>query len=540
MIAIDHSEREIMQILQDMTNNVDQHHLQYLNEKRSELAERLAMAHLAYGKELEADKDYDGAIDTYGKAVKALENADSPNELLVNKISKARGLALTKRVETMANMRDIEKRRGLNTSDMEFHDDLGREMNRARERNYKIKSRDQKRVEEIANGRQLKVAKTVSLNHSKVFRPLDTPQHLTDPTGRFVIKKNNFMVNTSKGVNATSSKSKDLEAEQSSSQTREQFLLDTFDIADANIDQGAMGDIYPPSSTPKELKSRATSGGHQRKLFASSPVTQAATNGQNRDFNLDKSLMPQPLKSKQTLQLRANHGPFQDPADTYPDTESLMHGVVTRERVDMFAEKIKLIQPRMYKVAGRHSNLPVSIDEAAIVIQNQKGIPVRPLISHLEGGEPSNVKEEVQEKLKEERMSFLTHLMTGKPMEIKKPIFNKDREGKIKSNEDGIKFNPQMNTTSKGGDALKSQVQHSEIVKDQGYISDPSENLEKPSEEAETVRLVGFFNKLKEHADKLRENDAAATGKKAIQEDDDDERESQVSGADRGIEVHSE
>jgi ribosomal protein S10 len=532
MAAIDHCERETMQVLQDMTSCSDAVYMEYLQTKRSELAERLAMAHLAFGKELETEKDYDGAIDTYAKAIKALENADNPNEELASKICKARGLAMTKRVDRMINLKDLDKRRGEKVSDLEFHADLGRAMSQARERAYQIKSKDSRKADIQANGRPLQIARTVSKDQSKIFRPLETPIHLVDPTGRFVIKKNNFIVNHRPSLGAVPSNTNELSA----SNVKGPGLVDTLDIGDIDSNPETIDDVFPPD-LQKTRKPRAVSA-HMK------PNALGQQSSQNADLYDNIPAAPQtpqqplfqsrPFQNKTTLHLRQNHGPFLDPAQQ-ADEEELMKGVISREKINPFAEEIAKTQPRMYKVAGGHMNLPVTKDETIMVLENQKR--AKDTFSNVEKDEHERVKEEWQERVKEERMSFLTHLMTGKPMTTKRPAFGRNKEADQKKLSDSklhlrIPIDGDSKNQSELGDSPR---RHS---KDPSGSQVPGE----VGEDENNDKINGFFNKIQDQAAKLREKESAMKGKRVNEGDakDEESSESFVSGADKGKEDLSE
>lgn len=121
--AIDHCEHEIMQILEDLTVCDDDYKANNLAKKRKELAERLAMSYLTYGKELESEKNYEGAVDVYSKAVKALENIPDADQRLVDKIGKIRGVALSKKIESINSVQNRQS--NLNVSELSYFASIG-------------------------------------------------------------------------------------------------------------------------------------------------------------------------------------------------------------------------------------------------------------------------------------------------------------------------------------------------------------------------------------------------------------------------------
>lgn len=116
--AADHCEHEIFQLLQDITNCTDEHTLLFYQNKRKELAERLAMSYMTYGRELEGNSRFDEAIDVYSKAIKALENTPETSDRLYNQIGKLRGLCIVKRIESIDKQKN--KQVSLADSDLEF------------------------------------------------------------------------------------------------------------------------------------------------------------------------------------------------------------------------------------------------------------------------------------------------------------------------------------------------------------------------------------------------------------------------------------
>lgn len=112
-----------MQILEDLTACDDDHKADNLAKKRKDLAERLAMIYLIYGKELEADKYYDDAVDVYSKALKALENISDADHRLLDKIAKVRGIALTKKIEFITKPKS--RQHSLNASELSYYASIG-------------------------------------------------------------------------------------------------------------------------------------------------------------------------------------------------------------------------------------------------------------------------------------------------------------------------------------------------------------------------------------------------------------------------------
>lgn len=116
--AIDHCEHEILQVLQDFSNCTVDRMKHYLQQRRKELAERLAMSHLTYGRELEGEQRIDEAIDVYSKGLKALENTPDTSEKLYSRIGKLRGIAIMKRIENLE--KNKPKRLTVNESDLDY------------------------------------------------------------------------------------------------------------------------------------------------------------------------------------------------------------------------------------------------------------------------------------------------------------------------------------------------------------------------------------------------------------------------------------
>jgi tetratricopeptide (TPR) repeat protein len=112
-----------MQVLEDMTKCDDSYKADNLANKRKELAERLAMSYLTYGKELEADKYYEDAVDVYSKALKALENISDADQRLLDRIAKVRGVALSKKIEFITNAKN--KQHTLNASELSYYASVG-------------------------------------------------------------------------------------------------------------------------------------------------------------------------------------------------------------------------------------------------------------------------------------------------------------------------------------------------------------------------------------------------------------------------------
>lgn len=118
MKAIDHCEHEILQVLHDLTNCNDEYTQHFFQKRRKELAERLAMSYLTYGRELEAENRVDEAIDVYSKGLKALENVPDTNQKLYSQLGKLRSLCIMKRIENLEKIKNRQPK--VNDSDLDY------------------------------------------------------------------------------------------------------------------------------------------------------------------------------------------------------------------------------------------------------------------------------------------------------------------------------------------------------------------------------------------------------------------------------------
>lgn len=116
--AIDHCEHEILQVLQDLTNCKDEQTQHFFQTRRKELAERLAMSYLTYGRELEGENRVEESIDVYSKGLKALENVPETSQRLYSQIGKLRSMAIMKRIENLEKMKNRQPK--LNESDLDY------------------------------------------------------------------------------------------------------------------------------------------------------------------------------------------------------------------------------------------------------------------------------------------------------------------------------------------------------------------------------------------------------------------------------------
>ena len=76
----------------------------------------------------------------------------------------------------------------------------------------------------------------------------------------------------------------------------------------------------------------------------------------------------------------------------------------------------------MYKVSGKLNNLKINEDDYKDVLLSQKGVvgTVNEKRQLNENDKKDSGKQVWSEKLQEERIGFLNHLMTGQPMEVTK------------------------------------------------------------------------------------------------------------------------
>jgi hypothetical protein len=105
--AIYHCEKELLETLSDKNCCEDPDELKILKKKVLECTQRLSIAFYNYGREIEQKLDFDSAIDSYGKALNVMKDLEAPPEKMMSRISKARALALEKKVQMIGRAKAV-------------------------------------------------------------------------------------------------------------------------------------------------------------------------------------------------------------------------------------------------------------------------------------------------------------------------------------------------------------------------------------------------------------------------------------------------
>ncbi len=165
----------------------------------------------------------------------------------------------------------------------------------------------------------------------------------------------------------------------------------------------------------------------------------------------------------------------------------------------------------MYKLAGRFDNLPVTPKEAQTILKSQQTVGVvkdSRDTTFNKTGLGANI-----EKAKEERVNFLQHLMTGKPMEVRQPQVAPE---KIPTSIQTPKASSKQDASNQKG-SLQLRLDG-----DSSPRTQRSSALKEPS----TVRNKEFFDRVIDQAIKIREKERQNAGKTFEKDEDEEEEES--------------
>ena len=251
-----------MQILNDITKSKEENYLEYLRSKQAELTERLALSYLSLAREQERSQEYDDAIDVYGKALKALENANHPNTILEQKIAKSRGLALARRIDKMSQLKSLNKVVKVTGDDLKYIQEGEVSLEFSSRSNLTQKrpsSNPRYPTRSMANmTRQMQSALTVNGKQTSKTKALNEPIWSNESQGRYVIKKSNFMINKKIGAGYTNRlNSYNQNDEHDSKISNDVDINEALDAADVQAREDLMDDVLPPDKNNSKSNTKS-------------------------------------------------------------------------------------------------------------------------------------------------------------------------------------------------------------------------------------------------------------------------------------------
>jgi hypothetical protein len=379
---------------------------------------------------------------------------------------------------------------------------------------------------------------------AKLVKPID--RSLNDGGGKYVIKKNNFIMNrrpTSK-TNARSNLNLSDEDEQGGNE--QNGIFDTMDLGDLdNIDLDDANDMMKGSQSTVRIKKTVSKTRmtvpsqeldlidendrdlrskyrNQKSRFDQFSDQDPHQRTIKRPLNIkDASLQffsnSRPLKTTTKMTLKPNKGYFV--SEQSVEDEEISRAINTYEpqtaqRPVLGHGQMRVVRGQMDMRASDAERLQIETHVTQNLKLNTSGT-ARPA-----NGAVSASPQVWESRVKEERVNFLAHLLTGEPMRSK-ATENKDKNYTGFDALDGEKKPKKPDTAQKD---IEASLQESE--------RSPKEQnpLDRKDSASPEVRNKGFFDKIHEHALKLKAKEREKVAKK-FGKDEDESGEDSISDA---------